>query len=132
MTPILILNKRKVKVKSQVFGKLVLNVQSNVYVEEVWFNLKMLQLFSLSGEVFFPKVHDWSLDWEDRYGDNWFGTLTLYVSHPFEINEEDAIYAANCAMSELNIVINEVETNVGDMKVNDFSIDWTDVIPVLC
>ncbi|WP_064199066.1 hypothetical protein [Brevibacillus brevis] len=127
MTPVLILNERKVKVKSQVFGKLVLQVESSVYVEEVWFDLKLLRLLSLSGTVFFPKVHDWSLDWEDGYEDKWFGTLTLYVSSSFEINEEDAIYAANCAISELNIVINEIETNVGVMKVNDFSIDWTDV-----
>jgi hypothetical protein len=127
MTPILILNERKVKVKSQVFGKLVLQVESSVYVEEVWFNLKLLHLLSLSGEVFSPKVHDWSLVWGDIFENKWFGTLTLYVSHSFEINEEDAIYAANCAISELNIVINEVETNVGAMKVNDFSIEWEHV-----
>ncbi|MGG1659467.1 hypothetical protein [Brevibacillus sp. NRS-1366] len=127
MTPIIILDQTEVKVKSQVFGKIVLQLESSVYVEEIWFQIENFCLHTMSGEMYAPNVHDWDIKWYGEIEDKWYGTLTLNISHSLEINEDDALYAANCAISELNINIQEIHTNIGSMKVNDFSIEWEHV-----
>lgn len=127
MTPIIILEQSKVNVKSEVYGRITLSIQSSSYVEAIWLHLEELKLHTVNGEMYLPKLHDWAIEWNGETEDDWYGLLTLDISYTFEVDEDDALYAANCAISELNLVIDQIETNVGAMKVHDFSIDWLSV-----
>jgi len=127
MTPITILEQSKVNVKSEVYGRIALSVQSSSYVEAIWLHIEDIKLHTVNGEMYLPKLHDWAIEWNGETEVDWYGLLTLDISYTFEVDEDDAIYAANCALSELNLVIDQIDTNVGTMKVHDFSIDWLSV-----
>ncbi|RNB59448.1 hypothetical protein EDM57_04715 [Brevibacillus gelatini] len=121
MTPNFILVQAEQKVKSEVFGNIVLRVETLKTFEPLTIELK---IHTLSGVQHVVKVHDWKCEWQDEIDDKWYGEMQLVISYSFEVNEEDALYAANCSISELNAIINEVITNEGSLKVNDFLIEW--------
>lgn len=121
MTPNFILVQAEQKVKSEVFGNIVLKVETLKTFDPLTVELR---IHTLSGVQHVVKVHDWTCEWQDEIDDKWYGDLELVISYSFEVDEEDALYAANCSISELNTIINEVITNEGSLKVNDFSIEW--------
>lgn len=126
MTPNIIVVQARAKVKSQVFGKVVLHVGSCTKIDGAWLQVEQIFINTFSGESYCPTVHDWNIVWtevEDAYS----GVLNVQISHTFEASEEDAIYTANYAINELYVDIPNVRTNVGLLKVHDFSIEFENV-----
>lgn len=128
MTPNIIVVQERTKVKSQVFGKLVLHVESSVNINEEWLQIEELYINSFE-DMYNLMVHDWRVEWMAADG-TYHGTLIIQVSHTFDVCEEEAIYAANCAINELYVDVNEVSTNIGTLKVHNFSISWDHVYSV--
>lgn len=127
MTPILIIDRAVEKVKSEVFGRIVADVESTKDIDLLWLQIEQVVIHTLSGNVHTVNVHDWEVDSFEEYEDKWFGKIELKVSHSFDACEEDALYAAHCSISELNALIRQVVINGEALKVNDFSIDWESV-----
>lgn len=127
MTAVAVLDYSNVIVKPHIYGKLVLQIESCVWIESIWLQINHFHLESVSGEIFVTNLHDWDICWIEEYEGKWFGELIIDLSCTFEDFDEDPLYKAKCSINELNVHVKQVTTNVGVMRVNDFSIEWIHV-----